>query len=64
MTRSKAISSLISMFCEKNDQTEAPLWLVELYHRSSDHDLCLMLINWSKSYPQGWNRFGYYPMGV
>ena len=61
-TRQNVIASLVAMFNAEHNNTEAPTWLLELHHRSTDAELVARLTNWRTNYPQHYSRHGLYVM--
>lgn len=61
-TRQRVIASLVAMFNAEHDNTEAPAWLLELHHRSTDAELIARLSNWRANYPAHYQQHGLYVM--
>lgn len=61
-TRQRVIASLVAMFNAEHGNTEAPAWLLELHHRSTDAELTARLSNWRANYPQHFASHGLYVM--
>lgn len=61
-TRQRVIASLVAMFNAEHGNTEAPAWLLELHHRSTDDLLVARLANWRTNYPAHYARHGVYVM--
>ena len=61
-TRQNVIASLVAMFNAEHGNTEAPAWLLELHHRSTDAQLTASLANWRANYPAHYTQHGLYVM--